>query len=48
MLGFGGAKENDDNEGENEDPNMIVANLVDDTVLDDAAQAADLVLQKHL
>ena len=48
MLGFGGAKRNDDDEGGSEDPNMVVEGLVDDRVLDDATQAADLVLEKHL
>lgn len=48
MLGFGGAKGNDDDEGGNEDPNMVVEGLVDDSIIDDTTQAADLVLQKHL
>ena len=48
MFGFGGAKGDDDEEGGDDDPNTIVEGLVDDTVMDEKAQAADLVLEKHM
>lgn len=47
MLGFGGVKENDDDEGRDEDPGVVVEGLVDDAILDEKTQAKDLVIEKH-
>jgi len=48
MLGFGGTKGDDDEEIGDDDPDAIVEGLVDDAMMDDKAQAADRVLEKHM
>lgn len=48
MIGFGGTKGDDDDEGGEEDLDAVVEGLVDDTAMDAKAQAANLVLEKHL
>ena len=45
MIGFGGAKANDDDEVGENDPDLVIEGLVDDTIVD---EKADLVLQKHM
>ena len=47
MFGFGPRRKQDDEESDNDDPEAVVENLVDDAQIDADALAEDKVLEKH-
>ncbi|KAI5124746.1 hypothetical protein M0805_005380 [Coniferiporia weirii] len=46
LFGFGGAKKDDDGESDDEDPDAVVEDLVDDTIMDPEQLAEERVLEK--
>lgn len=48
MLGFGPRIKHDDADSDDDDPNAVIENLVDDAQMDVETLAEDKVLEKHM